>query len=691
MPALIGSAIAVALGFAATGVVATIATLAVQIALTVALSYVAGQLLRGSSPLPTPTDGQIEVRQPLSPRVKSYGTIRIAGALFWFEADGRTLYKGLAVNHGRIGEFQSFHIDENQVTIDGNGDVTSDPYALLSDTTNIQFRLGLPTETSYSELEAISGESELRGDGVATMLGIFENPTNVESFQNTYPGGEPVLRATIDASVVYDPRDADQAQDDPDTWTFTDNAVVCLMEYLFSGDGYGIAWDRIERNLDQWIEAMDVCDEEVQLLAGGVTRKYRVAGTYRLTDTPRDVVAKFESTCDGRVWVKRDGSIGVSVGKLPTNREDLIHIQDAQVTGYDRLTRGQDPLRAIVAVRGEYLSPDHDYREHEAEPWPTAADALDIGEERTTALDLLWVPSNSQARRLMKRTYMRFQARWHGTIHLTASVLELLDERYFRLTITELGIEDELFEVTRLQFDPGTLRGEVDVLSIDETIDDWEPEEEGDIEGGVFQFVAGFEKEGLTIDPISEGGAQVGEYVVIAIQSQGTSPALPAGYTALSGTPMVSSNLNMRIIGKLIDGTEGAVTVAATNGQILLQRFRGVFSAPTITNIIERAESSTFSESLDAADYPSQPFMVYLFGAANDAVDDEGFTRMVGNPGKADIEEELLRQLGSHTGHVLLAIFQAGEVPPSGSIILSSNVDVGSAQGIVAFTFQPGA
>jgi hypothetical protein len=658
---------------------------ATEIAFAVAVSFVANQLLANQSPLPKPSDAQAEIRQPLAPRMRSYGTVRIAGVLFWFSASGRVLYKGLAINHGRIAEFVSFHIDENQVDLDTSDQVISNPYT--SQNVFIYHHLGLTPESEYDALQAVSGLSGLRGDGVASMVGEFENPTNVNTFQNTYPGGQPELRATINASVVFDPRDADQDRDDESTWGFSDNVVLCLMDYLAHADGYGIPWEKIEANLDQWIAAADVCDELVDLAAGGTTRKYRVAGTYRLTDAPRDVVRKFESACDGRVWVKRDGSIGISVGKFPDNVNDLVHITDAQVLGYDKLTRGQDALTSIQGIRAEYLSPQHDYREYEAEPWPTADEVLALSEDRVMALDLLWVPGNSQARRLMKRAYMRATGTWHGTVHINAAVLRLIDERYCRLTITELGILDQTFEIMRFAFDPGGPRGEIDIVSVDASIDDWDVSEEGSIEADTLELVDHFEKTGTTIDVLGEASAEIGEYVVVAAHNNTSIPALPAGWSII-GTTMVDSSINARVIGRLIDGTETTITVNGANGSILVQRFRGLGPSPQVANFTEHTEASnafsTFTPKSPA------PFLSYAFAVANDVDSSVSWLALVDDEGDP-IEDFSFRTsfpAPSGNAHVELVIFQEGEEAPD-NIISHMNADTGSAQGIIAFNLLP--
>ena len=168
MPAAIGFVLAFAASNAAAVLGASVAAQAViaatfaklgGVVLSIGLSIV-GQLLRGTANIPRPSDGQTEIKQPLAPRERSYGRVRKSGVVWWLDVDENDLYLGLAVNHGRISEFVSFHIDDNEVEIDGTDKVTTSPYS----TQNIYIhnRLGAATETTYNLNEF--GAITARGD-----------------------------------------------------------------------------------------------------------------------------------------------------------------------------------------------------------------------------------------------------------------------------------------------------------------------------------------------------------------------------------------------------------------------------------------------------------------------------------------------------------------------------------------------
>lgn len=688
MPAVLGTAIAAliaSIGVPAAAAAAAgtaIASYAIQAALVIGLQLAIGFLSRGQSPLPQPSDSQSEIRQALSPRVRSYGTVRVSGTVWWFRAIAKDLYLGLAINHGRIASFESFHIDENEVSLDGTDLVTTSPYT--NQANFIHHRLGATPETKYSEILTGFNVDNVRGDGVASVLAVIRNPSATAEFQNVYPGGRPEIRVTIRASVVWDPREdislgGTQNRDDPTTWDYSENPVVCLLDYMTSADGFGIPYaTKVAPNLAQWIEAANVCDELVPLNDGGFTARYRVAGTYRLTDAPRDVLAKFTSCFDGRVWAKRDGTVGVTAGKFV---DPTVTLTDAHITGWSELSRGQDPLKAVIGIRGQFMSPDHDYREHEPEPWPSSDVIVDVEDDRVASLDLLWSPSNSQARRLMKRQFARITAEWHGTIFTNAYGLKAIDERFVRLQIRELDL-DTTFEILSFSFDPAAaLSCQLEVISVDATIDDWDPSEEGTPEGGVFGFAHGYTKTGTTIDPVGEAGGIPGQVAYIfAVNSSGV-PATPGGYQLIS-SQSPGGGRAAAIFRRPLDGTETPVTVNNVSGAIIVMLMRGMPN-PTESLINSSFASAAFDVSSTAA--VARPFAAFQFGGAPGDFDVPSWLKMVDNATSVELsnQQTVILRTGSMTAHASIAVFGTDTAPPA-NIAFSLSFDPGAP---VSFNF----
>ncbi len=506
----------------------------INLAAGIGLSLLSSSLLRPEIPRTRPSDGQQRIHQSRPPRWKHYGRVRVAGPVWWFETDDSTgeLYIGLALNHGAVAQIVAHHIDDRTVLIDGSGNVLTDPYSNV--TTKLLTRLGADTETAYSEIATAFGYQNVRGDRVATILGIFDSFLNAENQNEHYPNGYPNLRVTMDASLVWDPRDPAQIRTDRSTWGWSENPVVCLMDYLMSADGYGIAWSRFAGNIDAWMAAADICDEQVWSVADAVwERRYRIAATLLLTEKPADVLAQFLETFDGRVWQRRDGSIGISVG---TFQRPTVTIDGAAVISYD-MERGEDRLTAVAGVRAQYMSPDDDYREAEATPWPDGPTVAALDEDRVVNLDLLWVPSHGQARRLQAREYARRQAKWRGTIITSLAGLRAMDERHIHLAIDELGIAED-FEVDHFAIDLNDMQCQISVHSAVDIADPVvsRPDDQFSYRG--HGRVLAEDSPPLHYDTVAGGDApQPGDLVIWEIASNDNSTpgwSTPSGWTVVN-------------------------------------------------------------------------------------------------------------------------------------------------------------
>lgn len=701
MPAAIGTALAfiVSNGAAFLGAsVAVQATLAagaaalgrvvLRLGITLGLQLLSSALAPKRNPLPSPTNAQTEIQQPLSPRVCAFGQYRASGTVFWLDAVLDVLYLGIAINHGQISEFVSFHIDSNEVDIDGTDKVTTAPYS--ANNVYLHHRLGLPTETKYSELLSAFGVDQMRGDGVTTILATIQNPSSAATYNTDYPNGRPTIRATYKARIVWDPRDPAQVRTDETTWQWSENPVLCLLFYMLSPDGFGIPWARFVNSIDMWVAAANVCDEPVPLLAGGTTARYRIAGQFRFTDDPTDVVNQALSTFDGKTWQRGDGSIAVIAGKFVT---PTVTIRNQDIVAYETLAMGQDPLTEINGIRAQFLSPDYDYREHEAEPWPTGDAVAELTDDRTATLDLTWVPSVSQARRLMKRAYMRAvgatdQIPWNGTITTNAAGLRAMDERFINVQCDELGISGA-FEVGQFTLDPAAVTCDIQISAIDASIDDWDVSEEGTGEGGAFAFVSSFAKVGTTLDVLAEAGGIVGLTCYVACANATGIAATPAGWQ-LVGKSGPSNGLAIGIFRRVLDGTEGIVTFGSGSGSIMAALFSGM-PIPSEVNVV-----ASISTSQPSAQTPitgtavTTPTLIVAYGATTADVADATFPELLDDT-KTEIVGD--RTIHHDTGAGITANFRFAiygfDATLPGAIFVEWGTDYGT-NGLIGFAAEAG-
>lgn len=434
----------------------------VQAAIAVGVNLALNRILApsaGQTPELKPQDIQQAIRQPVPPRVRSYGDVLIGGFVFWRDAVTSTgkLYLGQIVNHGEVEDFLQYYIDNNAVALDGAGAVQTAPYNTVS--TTILSRLGVDDETAYSELSTAFGYNEVRGDGVATILGIFEDFTTAEAQQTNYPNGLPQLKVLMRASKVWDWRDAAQLRDDRTTWLSSKNPVVCAMDYLMHADGFAIPYERFAANIAEWTREADICDEEVIGLGGvGMEPRFQLSMTYDYQQRPGDVLNQILRAADARVWPRSDGTIGIRVNhfRRPSKTLDGRHI-----VGY-KVRRGQDRLTSIAGVRAKFLDTSNGYVETEAEPWPSMEAVLQLGEDRVVTLPLQMVPSGGQARRLAELAYLAATAPTKLTLYTNLAGCRAIDERWLHVVIPERGIDAD-YEINDFTLDVMTGRCQLEL------------------------------------------------------------------------------------------------------------------------------------------------------------------------------------------------------------------------------------
>lgn len=467
MPQAIGAAILVliaetpliaVLGFgAASAISSALGTAAVSIALSFGTAYLSQQLRGGNSfsggsiPAPRPEDVQQSTRQATAPRIRHYGRVKTSGAWVFGESYSGHFYKVLALGHGEIDAFESYWLDEEQVTVDSDGYIAS-PFRLAT-LARIQVRRGVASETHYERLEEIFPEWDAthRGDGVVSLfstqyalkqrdyLGIFPNGINT-SYRVVLRGAR--VRSPITGLTAW-----------------SDNAAAVVQDYMTHADGMRLPLSLFATPQADaaWKDAFLRSTEDVALAAGGSEDRYRLWGSYRLDERPAEVLGRMLACCDGRLFPTSDGGLALDVGAWA---EPSVVIDESVITGFSDLSRGKDILSTANTIRATYTEPSQDYQTAEADTWVDEADVSDRG-EISADIAFPMAPSHSQCRRLMKLAAYRANPDWTGQFTCNLRALAAINKRFVRLRYGIFGI-DEVMEIVDFRLDiaeGGILRG----------------------------------------------------------------------------------------------------------------------------------------------------------------------------------------------------------------------------------------
>ncbi|QSR18400.1 hypothetical protein [Novosphingobium sp. KA1] len=223
---------------------------------------------------PKPEQQERAIKTALPPRVSAYGTVRLYGAYILYDTneDGYAC-DAWAFHDGRVNAILRRYLRDVRVTLNGSGYVQKKNGEFGDgDTIRIGTRLGLATETAFSELIARIPEvwsTNHRGDGVVTGC-MISKPVKSKHFNDVYPSGGPdsnVLSLVVEAQRVFDWRDPAQDPDDPSTWAFSDNAALCTAHYYMTR-AYKDWSTHFLPTVDSWTAAADDCDAAMPLFYG---------------------------------------------------------------------------------------------------------------------------------------------------------------------------------------------------------------------------------------------------------------------------------------------------------------------------------------------------------------------------------------------------------------------------------------
>tara|TARA_R110000751_G_scaffold146094_9_gene250026 strand:+ start:25852 stop:27912 length:2061 start_codon:yes stop_codon:yes gene_type:complete len=469
MPGAIFAIATIAASVTASAVLSTVIFYGVVIGAYVGIAIGVNLLTQALLPKPAeprPEDVQQSLRQTLAPRVRYYGRMKVSGSWLFGETHEGNFHKVLALAHTEIDAIESLWVDDNEVTLDGSGYVTTSPY---NSKVQIATTLGLATETAFAGLVSTFTEytTAHRGDGIAQLY-ARHLPVGQSDYLRIFPNGiNTQYRAVIRGAKVTNPV--------TDAVAWDDNAASVIMDYLQHADGMRLpaALFQTTQAVAGWQTAFNRCDDAIDLDAGGTEDRYRLWGGYSLQERPGDVLARMLVCCDGRLAPTPDGGVTLDIGQWaePTvilDEDDIIDMAD--------ISTGIDGVQRANTIKATYLEPDPDYVTGDADPWVDAADVTARGEVvHDTAYSMS--PSHTQTRRLMKLRWYRLNPAWTGKFTLNMKGLACVGERFVRLQVADFGIDD-VFEIQDLDFnigEGGILQGvTISVIAIPEAAFSWD-------------------------------------------------------------------------------------------------------------------------------------------------------------------------------------------------------------------------
>jgi hypothetical protein len=362
-----------------------------------------------------------------------YGKMRVGGARIYDEATGtnnKFLHRIIAVAGHEIEAFDDIYIDDDIITLDGTGNVTSP--ARYNGKVRILTHLGSPDQVADATLVAESSKwtSEHRLRGIAYMY------IRLQFDADTFPNGIPEITSIISGKKVYDPRTT--------TTVWSDNPALCLRDYLVSG--YGLAED--VANIDDTLvtAAANVADQ-TDTIAG--TTRYTCNGAFTTASTPYDMIGSLLTSMDGSMWYAQ----GKWRMKPAYWTAPVLALTEDDLRSSINVSTRHSRRDNFNVVKGTFRGSESNWQTTDYPQVTNSAFlAADGGQESVADVDLPFTDNSIEARRIALISLERNRQQLTVSASFGLRTLEVQVGDNVTLTSARFGWDSKEFEVVSWNF-----------------------------------------------------------------------------------------------------------------------------------------------------------------------------------------------------------------------------------------------
>lgn len=510
VPVLVGAAVATGVGvavgtIAAAAAVSTFITTAVT---GVVLGAVATALapkpslpsipslnLPGGGGSPTsPTqsslgiDQTLTIRQPVAAHRVIYGRTRVGGTIVFLSTTNNNsfLHMVVAIAGHEIDAVEKIFLDDSELTLDGNGfglsielnawlpngaPLFSPPLA------RVKYNLGSDDQAAFTDLilEAEgkwTGAHRLRGIACAYIRLEYKQeeifPLSPQAGPNTFPNGIPNITFQVRGKKLYDPRS--------ETTAWSANPALVLNDYL-TNTKYGLAADYdTEIDETQLIAAANVCDEDINLKAGGTENRYETNGVIETSDTPESIINGILGSMAGKA-IYTGGKWRIIPGAYYT---PTLSFDESDLKGGLKIQSLVSRRENFNAIKGVFSSRADNFIITDFPPIVSEAFLAEDNNERVfKSIELGFTTSASMAQRIAKIDLLRARQQITVTMPLKLQGLKANIGDIIQINNTRMGWTNKPFEVTNMVMSLGEAPGvDLELREIASSVFDWTSSEE---------------------------------------------------------------------------------------------------------------------------------------------------------------------------------------------------------------------
>ena len=365
-----------------------------------------------------------------------YGTARVGGVRIYDTSTGTNnnfLHRIMAFAGHEITSYDQIYLNDEVVTIDGSGNVTSP--ARYNGYVRIKRYYGTAAQTADADLIADTASST---DGKWTsnhrLRGIAYVYVRFQYDADVFPNGIPVVSATIRGRKVYDPRTG--------LTVFSNNPALCMRDYLTAPFGFAQPSSRISDT--QVTTAANVCDE---LVSGN--KRYTCDGSFVTSFAPNQVLSDLLTSMGGLLWYSQ-GKWRMKAAKYVT---PTITLSESDLRSGISLSTRHSRRANFNTIKGTFKGAESDWQEAD---YPSITDSVYLTADNnivsTLDFPLPYTTSSVTAQRIANIALRRNreQLTFSASFGLAALAVEVGDFVY--INNTRFGWSSKPFEVTNWSF-----------------------------------------------------------------------------------------------------------------------------------------------------------------------------------------------------------------------------------------------
>ena len=399
----------------------------------------------------------VMTREAAHSRKIIYGRARIGGNVVYLEStgdDNKYLWLVIAVAGHKIDAYEQVWFNDKKIWDGGSYVGNWGSYVSIS------FKDGSQT-TADSGLVAASTKWTSNHKLLDTAYMVVKLTYDQEQFAQGLPNISTVVRG----KKVWHPSHSSPV--------WSQNPALCVRDYL-TDTKYGLG--ESSSNIASINTALGVCDEAVDLAAGGTQPRYTLDG---VIDTGNSIKANIENMVGSMI-----GRLVYSGGKFEIHAGEYVAptvtIDESMMIGEISVQTKQSRRSAYNGVKGVFLSEEDNYILADYPAQISSNYAAQDGDPIYLDMPLPYTVNNVRAQRIAQLALRRSRQQESITIPCNLNALKFKVGDNISVTNTRLGYSAKVFEVVgySMGFSSDQMVVNVDAIETASSIWSWDEDEE---------------------------------------------------------------------------------------------------------------------------------------------------------------------------------------------------------------------